>query len=139
MVIVSRNRLINDQHLQEGVWLKIWYGRHANQRLEERCKGSLAIKPYRIMITRKCLVKGYLEEGKLERFVVRLPYTKGTLLYLVLCPSNYIEHTYFVKSVWFRDTLAKQEFMEHVPHHYYNYDRSDRELAADPRTQTGLG
>lgn len=140
MVIVSRNRLINDGYLKEDIWVKIWYGHHAKMRMDERSKGSLGIMPHQIKITRKSLVKGYIHDGKLERFVIRTPYIKGQLLYLVLTPSYFMKDEYFIKSLWFRDILPKDiiKTTGNVISNNY-YAGSDHSAHHAFRTEAGLG
>jgi hypothetical protein len=100
---ISTYRIFNEKHLIEDSCLKLWYGFHANERINERGKGSLCVKPSIIKITKENVVGGYLENGKLQKFIYKLSYNNKEDLYLVVTESFFIKGDYFVKSLWFRN------------------------------------
>ena len=108
MITISKNRVFNDSHLEEDRCVRIWYGYHAKNRLDERGKGNLSVRPEWIKLSRNSLVKGYLnDEFKLVKFVVKVSYSYREDLYLVLVQSLVNPEHYFVKSVWFRNKPLK--------------------------------
>lgn len=95
--------LFDNKHLTEDTWIDVYYGRHAKERLNERSIGSLTIAPTKIKITRFNVHSYELVNGQLQKFVVKIPFSKREMMYLVLTRSYFIEDKYFVKSLWFRN------------------------------------
>jgi hypothetical protein len=121
MITISGNKIFSEGFLTEDSWVKLWYGYHSKERLEERGKGSLCVHPEEVKITKKNLMKGYIDNGKLVKFVIKIAYTPTVELYLVLTDSYYMAKQYFVKSLWFRE-ISKRKKRRHAPQ--YNIQHS---------------
>jgi hypothetical protein len=103
MITIGGNAVFDKNYLVQDTTIRIWYGHHAKTRLEERCRGSLNLKPEYIKLNRNSVRKGYLEGDKLVKFIARIDYSKSQFMYLAIVDSDRLEGQYFVKSLWFRD------------------------------------
>lgn len=92
--------------------VKLVYSRHALSRMDDRTKGSLSILPTVIRLTEKSLKQVWTvlgddgQEG-LRSILVEVPYTRGTLLQLVISADGVVITLYFRPTEW-QKTNAKR-------------------------------
>lgn len=95
--------------------VKLVYSHHARKRMEARTKGSLAILPKMIILAEKNLKQIWTVDGKLRSMLVEIPYSKGTLLQLIVSSDMIVITLYFRETLWQKTNVRHAE-----PHHSEN-------------------
>lgn len=89
--------------------MKLAYTHHARKRMEARTKGSLAILPKMIVLAEKNLKQIWTSDGKLKSMLVEIPYSKGTLLQLIISSDLVVITLYFRETLWQRTNVRHAE------------------------------
>lgn len=94
--------------------VRLTYSRHALSRMDARTKGSLSILPTVIQLTEKSLKQVWTvmgEDGQegLRSILVEVPYTRGTLLQLVISADGIVITLYFRPTEWQKTNARRVE------------------------------
>lgn len=96
--------------------LKLVYTSHALSRMDARTKGSLSILPTMITLSKKTLKQVWAVEGEesegLRSMLVEIPYTRGTLLQLVISADGIVITLYFRDTKWQRTNAKRVEALQ---------------------------
>jgi hypothetical protein len=94
----TREEILNKKMKFRNGFIKLKYGYHAEQRLDERLSGSLLVKPSIVNITEKNIYSGMSDDNEnLKEVVVRIEYKKADWCFMAI-----ILKTGFVKTVYFK-------------------------------------
>jgi len=75
-----------------GFWLNLIYTTHSLERLKERSRGSLIVKPINIKLTKNNVINYIKKE---EKVVVKIPYTSRINMFLICKLSGVVKTLYF--------------------------------------------
>lgn len=96
--------------------LKLVYTNHALSRMDARTKGSLSILPTMIMLNERNLKQVWTVEVDgvegLRSILVEIPYTRGTLLQLVISADGVVITLYFRDTQWQKTNAKRVEALQ---------------------------
>lgn len=79
----------------KGKWIELKYSQHSLDRLQERCKGCLQLKPSVVKLTNNNVLKWYKDENKHVELKVSLNYSRQENMILILQMDGVVKTLYF--------------------------------------------
>lgn len=76
-------------------WINLTYSPHSLQRLEERCKGCLMLKPSRVKLTNENVIEWFKNEEKHVKLKIRVNYSRQQDLILVIQLDGMVRTLYY--------------------------------------------
>lgn len=78
-----------------GKWIALTYSPHSLQRIEERCKGCLQIKPFNIKLTDSNVIKWEKDEEKHIKLKIKIKYSSQEDMILIIQLDGLVKTIYY--------------------------------------------
>ena len=89
-------------------WIDLTYSPHALQRLEERCKGCLMLKPNKVKITNENVIYWHKNEEKHVKLKIKINYSRQQDLILVVQLDGLVRTLYYQKKNYGNNSKFRQ-------------------------------